>query len=294
MVARRAEKNMDGRLEFLEKDIRELKLDDGELRSDIGELKGVVGQLSEDIGAMREYMKELTGWMRSGGMANPPAEQARASTSSGEEGGSATMAVNNSGNGPTPNGWDTWFYRMEIPLFNGEDPHGWLFQLERYFHIQYVDEAERVVASVIRLEGKVLNWFRWLESRSGSISWPFFKESVMQRLCSSQTGNHYEALIALQQDSTVAEFREKFELLLAPFREADKEFLIGAFSNGLAKEVKAEVHMVRPTSLVQLMDLTQKIEEKNWALERPQVLRTTRSKTSGDWVGNFRQGTSFG
>lgn len=121
MVARRAEKNMDGRLEFVEKDVRELKSDIGELRSDVGELKGVVGQLSEDVEAMRKYMTELTGWMRSGGMANPPAEQARASASSGEEGGGATMAANNSGNDPAPNGWETQFHQMEIPLFNGED-----------------------------------------------------------------------------------------------------------------------------------------------------------------------------
>lgn len=48
----------------------------------------------------------------------------------------------------------------------------------------------------------------------------------------------------------MAEFREKFKLLSAPLREADEEFLIGAFSNELAEEVKAEVRMVRPTSLV--------------------------------------------
>ncbi|EXB98285.1 hypothetical protein L484_014271 [Morus notabilis] len=59
MVARRAEKNMDGRMEFVENDVGELKSDVRELRSDVGELKGVVGQLSEDVGTVREYMKEL-------------------------------------------------------------------------------------------------------------------------------------------------------------------------------------------------------------------------------------------
>lgn len=57
-----------------------------------------------------------------------------------------------------------------------------------------------MAAAVIGLEGKALNWFQWLESKSGSISWPVFKESVMQRFRSSQTGNHYEVLIALRQD----------------------------------------------------------------------------------------------
>ncbi|EXC28059.1 hypothetical protein L484_022295 [Morus notabilis] len=40
-------------------------------------------------------------------------------------------------------------------------------------------------------------------------------------------------------------FREKIELLSSPLREADVEFLMGAFSNGLAEEIKAEVRMVK-------------------------------------------------
>ncbi|EXB30871.1 hypothetical protein L484_012401 [Morus notabilis] len=201
---------MEGRLEFVEKDV-------GELKSNVGELKGIVGQLSEDIGVMKEYIKELTGWMRTGGHANPPAEQARASASNGREGGDATTAANRSGYSPAPSAEESRFCRIEIPLFNGEDLHGWLFRLERYFQVQRVDDAEWVAATMIGLEGRALNWFQWMESKFGVLDWPTFKES------------------------SVAEFRERFELLLAPLREADEQFLIGALSNGLADEIKAEV-----------------------------------------------------
>lgn len=61
----------------------------------------------------------------------------------------------------------------------------------------------------------------------------------------------------------MAEFCEQFKLLSAPLTKADEEFVIRTFSNGLAKEIKAKVRMVRPNSLVQLMDFAQKIEEKN-------------------------------
>lgn len=105
-----------------------------------------------------------------------------------------------------------------------------------------------MAAAVIGLEGKALNWFQWMESKFGMVDWPTFKESVLQRFRSSQTGNHYEALIALRQDSSVAKFRERFELLLAPLREADEEFLMRAFSNGPTEEIKAEVRMVKPAS----------------------------------------------
>lgn len=42
------------------------------------------------------------------------------------------------------------------------------------------------------------------------------------------------------------------------------------------------------------MDLAQKIEEKNWALERAQVMRTSRPKPSGDGAGFFRTGDYYG
>lgn len=112
MVASKVSK-MDGRLEVVERDV--------------GEIKTIVRQLLEDMKAVREYMKELTGWMRSGGNGNPQAEQAKASTLSGDEGGGTSMAANRFGNGPVPCGWEPHFRRMEIPPFNSEDSHGWLF-----------------------------------------------------------------------------------------------------------------------------------------------------------------------
>ena len=269
---------MEGRVELVEKDI--------------GELKGAVGQLSVDMGAVRDYMKELTDWMRSGNSASSSAEREGASASNAVEGGGAAAAAVHPGQGSAPIGGESRFRRMEIPLFNGEDPLGWLFRLERSFQVQGVEEMERVSAAVIGLEGKALNWFQWLESRSGHISWQRFKESVVQRFRSSQTGNHYEALISLRQESTVAEFREKFELLSSPLREADEEFLVGAFSNGLAEEIRAEVRMVKPNSLVQLMDLAQKIEEKNWALERAHMKRSYRPN-SGKEINGISEGRVF-
>ncbi|EXB30675.1 hypothetical protein L484_001321 [Morus notabilis] len=182
---------MDGRVEVVEKDV--------------GELKGVVGQLSVDMGAMKEYMKELTDWMRSGNGANPPAEWTRAYALNDVEGGRATGAAFHPNYGAAQSGGELRFHRMEIPLFSGDDPLGWLFWLERYFQVQGVEEAKRVAAAVI--------------------------------------------------DSSVVEFHEKFKLLSSPLREADEEFLMGAFSNGLAEEIRAEVHMVKPASLVQLTDL---------------------------------------
>ncbi|EXB30872.1 hypothetical protein L484_012402 [Morus notabilis] len=43
--------------------------------------------------------------------------------------------------------------------------------------------------------------------------------------------------------------------------------------------------MVKHVTLVQLMDLAQKVEDKNWALERAQVGRFLRHKPTGERAG---------
>lgn len=144
MVVKRTDRKMEGRVENVEKEV-------GELVMNVGGLKEVVRQFSEDIGAVKEYMKEFSVWMRSGSNMNqlteqarvsasngnenssvpaeqaekPPAEQARASASNGGDAGGATMAAYHFGYGTAPSaqsGRESRFRRMEIPLFNGEDP----------------------------------------------------------------------------------------------------------------------------------------------------------------------------
>ncbi|XP_024024005.1 uncharacterized protein LOC112092314 [Morus notabilis] len=242
MVASRAEK-MEGRVEMVEKDI--------------GELKGAVGQLSVDMGAVKDYMKEITDWMRSGNGVNSSAEHAGAFASNEVEGGGATAAA-------------VRRRRQSIPIKVRHRSAGNLGFAEWKFLFS--------MARIRSVGCSVWNG----TFRSGHISWLRFKELVIQRFRSSQTGNHYESLIALRQESTVADLWEKFELLSSPLREADEEFLVGAFSNGLAEEIRAEVRMVKPVSLIQLMDLAQNIEEKNWALERAYMKRTYRPNLGKD------------
>lgn len=57
------------------------------------------------------------------------------------------------------------YRRLEMPVFDGEDPMGWVFRMERY-SVNGISEAEKLDAAIVGLEGKALNWFQWAKTRA--------------------------------------------------------------------------------------------------------------------------------
>lgn len=52
------------------------------------------------------------------------------------------------------------FRKLELLVFNGEGSLGWFFRVERYFHINSIDEAEKLEAVVGCLKGRALKWYQ--------------------------------------------------------------------------------------------------------------------------------------
>ncbi|OIV92148.1 hypothetical protein TanjilG_18720 [Lupinus angustifolius] len=72
--------------------------------------------------------------------------------------------------------------RVEVPYFTGEDPHRWVYQVERYFEVNCIPEDEKVDTAVVCLEGKALNWYQWWESRMVvAVRWSMFRQALMSR-----------------------------------------------------------------------------------------------------------------
>lgn len=74
--------------------------------------------------------------------------------------------------------------------------------------------------------------------------------------------------MALKQEGSVAKYRVQFEVVSATLKEASDDLLVGAFTNGLKEEIKAEVRMLGTQSLLGLVQLAQKVENCNAALKR--------------------------
>ncbi|KAL4592966.1 hypothetical protein LXL04_005975 [Taraxacum kok-saghyz] len=52
-----------------------------------------------------------------------------------------------------------------MPVFDGQDPNGWILQAERYFAVYQLINEEKIEAAVLSLKGEALSWFRWSEKQ---------------------------------------------------------------------------------------------------------------------------------
>lgn len=70
-----------------------------------------------------------------------------------------------------------WRYRkLDMPIFEGTDPDGWILRIERYFSFYRLTETEKLEAVVVGLEGDALRWFQWENKRRPIRRWDELRE----------------------------------------------------------------------------------------------------------------------
>lgn len=126
--------------------------------------------------------------------------------------------------------------------------------MERYFRVNGVKEVEKLDAVVIALEDRALNWFQWWEEQAPLRTWPEFQSAVLRRFNPGASHDPLGPLLQLKQDGTVDEYRDKFELHVAPLKREERTMLTSIFRNGLKEEIRAELKMFKIDDLAELMD----------------------------------------
>ena len=169
-----------------------------------------------------------------------------------------------SGGGGSGGGPGYWKYRkLDMPIFDGSDPDGWLLRVERYFNFYKLSEEERLEAVVVALEGDALRWFQWENKRHPIRRWDDLKLFILRQFRPALGGSLYEQWLATTQETTVAEYRRRFIETAAPLDRVPESILMGQFLNGLSDVIKAEVRLWNPVSLEQAMEMALRVEERN-------------------------------
>lgn len=112
-----------------------------------------------------------------------------------------------------------------MPVFNGEDPDGWIFRAERYFALSQSSETEKLEAAVVSMEGEALAWFQWEDGRRAICNWLDIKRMIMERFRPTQEGSLHEKFLTLRQETTVREYRRQFEVMAAPLAGMPEQVL---------------------------------------------------------------------
>ncbi|KAL5564072.1 hypothetical protein UlMin_033819 [Ulmus minor] len=163
--------------------------------------------------------------------------------------------------------------KLELPLFKGENPHGWIFRAEIYFAYRGVEETKKIIVATICLEGRALSWYLSADAKTSFHSWPEFRAALLARFSHLGDEDPTEQLLALRQEGSVVDFRDHFEMLAVALPQLPESVFKSAFINRLREEIHVELRLLRPGDLEVIMVTAQQIEERNLRLE---ILRKGR------------------
>lgn len=110
------------------------------------------------------------------------------------------------------------------------------------------------------MEGDALHWLQWREKHQPFTGWEEFRGGVLERFPPTDERTAQEELFGHRQTGTVQEFRSRFEMLSAAVEGLSAETMKVIFINGLVEEVRAEVKMFHPRTLVEKKNMV--VDEK--------------------------------
>ncbi|KAA0045216.1 Ty3/gypsy retrotransposon protein [Cucumis melo var. makuwa] len=171
------------------------------------------------------------------------------------------------------------FKKVEMPVFDGTDPDSWLFRADRYFKIHNLTDSERLTVAVISFDGLALDWYRSQEEREAFTGWDDLKLKMLVRFRATREGTLVSRFLTIKQESTVEEYRNRFDKLLAPVASLPTVVLEETFMNGLNPWLKSEVETLEPNGLAQMIKLALKIENRELVRRECGLVSAYDSKT---------------
>nr|KYP37262.1 hypothetical protein KK1_041542 [Cajanus cajan] len=109
---------------------------------------------------------------------------------------------------------NSWMKKVELPTFEGCDPLGWIARAENFFEAQ-VKLIEKLHLAFISMEGNVVHWFQFWRQKSNNPSWEEFSMALLRRFGGNGRSTVYERLAALRQTSSMEDYVQEIELLVA-------------------------------------------------------------------------------
>ena len=152
--------------------------------------------------------------------------------------------------------------KLEIPLFSGDNPLGWLFQIERFFLYHNTPMDQRLSVASFYLTGLALQWFHWLHNTNQLSTWEIFARDLEIRFGPSSFQNHEAALYKLRQITSVSAYMVDFESISTRTTGLSHQNLLNCFLSGLKDDIQRELFLLKPQTLHEAMGMAKLVEDK--------------------------------
>ncbi|XP_050877871.1 uncharacterized protein LOC127081688 [Lathyrus oleraceus] len=160
--------------------------------------------------------------------------------------------------------------KLEFPRFDGTNVHEWIFRAEQFFGYYDTPDPDRLTIASVHLDKDVVPWFQMLQRSNPFHSWLDFTRALELDFGPSIYECPRATLFKLTQTGTVSEYYLQFTSLANRVYGLSNDALIDCFISGLNSEIRRDVLIHTPTSIVKAVSLAKVYEEKYTQTHKPQ------------------------
>ena len=161
--------------------------------------------------------------------------------------------------------------KIDMRKFDGKDPETWILQMEQFFDLHNVKNAQKVRIVTLYLKSNQFVWYRCLCSRKQIVPWAIFTDEMIAHYEDTKSNTFFSQFINLKQKGSIMEHIEDFQKLNIRVKYISEEHRIYVFIGTLKDNIQHEVRLWEPDPLEKEFKLARKIERK--------IMETRKSTT---------------
>ncbi|XP_026459273.1 uncharacterized protein LOC113359927 [Papaver somniferum] len=174
--------------------------------------------------------------------------------------------------------------RLYFSKFDGSDVEGWLFKAAQYFEYYETPANQKIKLATCNLDGKALQWYRWLKRTKPVVTWGEFEKAIISRFGITSSEDAGAKLAKIKQSGSYVEYCEEFERLSNLVDNLPEEFLVSCFLSGLKDEVTLEtqshtlINLHDAMAIGRLQDEKVTLRKQSYIIapKTPSVVNTSR------------------
>lgn len=179
---------------------------------------------------------------------------------------------------------DSLVRKLDMPLFDGKHPYGWIARMENFFRVGQYPEHQKLELIALSLEGDVLSWYNGEDRRLPFQSWTELKKRIVSRFGNQQMSTPKQCLAVITQTGSAADYVKRFEEISSLVVGVDDEMLEVVFFGGLKQEMKEIVRRKEPRDLPHMIATVLQMED---GLLCRRMMNVRQTSARGNQYHNF-------
>lgn len=129
--------------------------------------------------------------------------------------------------------------KLELLLFDGTDPVGWITRAETYFEVQATPEDVKLAK--LSMNGPTIHWYNPLRETENDLTWLKLRRSLIEHYGERRYDKPFEELSVLKQEGNMEDYVAEFEYISSQVLQLPEEQYLGYFMGGLREEIRCKV-----------------------------------------------------